>query len=193
MEPQKVYKVVRQHSDGRLTSVYAGQPETMTEKWKRLTPVEYKVGEIAYAPQGQMGLAAFTTLNDAVWFARHEGALPHNNLILSATPLGPRGPSLTNLTGRSSYTYPALLIGEQVWPEQPAEPEWKDVTAECILSWWQTERGVIRVSHDGYTMALIGHQINCSKIGKPDCYRVETLPSVIEGFSGTIKVLKRKG
>ena len=120
--PEKVYKVLRKEQ-GELKSVYAGKA-TGFPQYKGVT---YKEGEIARAPQGQQGLACYTDLRDAKNFLGVENARYALDLVIhEATSLGTkRGRIALDSFRKSSCTYPALLLGKQVYPEILVVPKFK--------------------------------------------------------------------
>ena len=68
------------------------------------------------------------------------------------------------------------------------EPEWVDVTDECVA---EVNARRVSLMHNGICVALMGHQVNtdCGTLAKD--YRVTTIPSVHNTFSGFLKVERR--
>ena len=119
METQvkSVYKVVRV-DNGVLKSVYAGH-YTGIHFVEDLQGVTYKEGQITYAPQGQKGLAVWDTLEQAILFSE-SNSTQGKQAVYEATGLGNRDIGLQADEGAS--TYPAILLGKEVWREEP-KPE----------------------------------------------------------------------
>uniref|UniRef100_A0A6M3LQJ7 Uncharacterized protein n=2 Tax=viral metagenome TaxID=1070528 RepID=A0A6M3LQJ7_9ZZZZ len=118
---KQVYKVVR--IDGEeLKSVWAGNPTGGIVI--SADGVVYKEGEITYAPKGQQGLSTFDTLLEAIAFASTQ-AMKYSRVVHEATPLGKRGEKVGSAYswGNTAATYPAILLGKEVWKEEEKKPE----------------------------------------------------------------------
>jgi len=116
MEIPKVYKALVKTRAGRLVSIWA---ETL---------LDYHEGEVTYAPKGSMGIFIRDDLGGAVnngkSNSRHRCKELEGTLVVhEATPLG----NLCSKAGHSTFLvddrYPAILLGKEVWRDEPTELE----------------------------------------------------------------------
>lgn len=118
METQMVYKALRV-DDGVLKSVWAG-----IGCFASLIGITYTEGQISYAPKGQAGLSAFGELEDAIEFCGANNNHCYPMVVHEAVSLGRKGKALnfSDSIWKSSATYPAILLGKEVWSDKPKEP-----------------------------------------------------------------------
>lgn len=187
MEVPKVYKVMRiDPEDGKLKSVYAGNPKHCLIQYPT---VIYKEGEIAYAPRGQLGLSAFGTYEGAKYFCK-TNKVEDVMVIHEAVPLGKRGGGLWDCDD-SDCTYPALLIGKEVWRSEPEKPKegWVDVTRELTFEPYYTDEGTsLRICHAHCIIGYLGVEPNLAEL--PTGYKYET-HAHSGNHSGFVKILKK--
>src|SRR4030042_2629448 len=182
----KVYKALRIKDDKLISLV-------PTLSFKGI-PLEYKEGQITYAPEGSLGIFVDTTFG-----ACKDNALRNKNgageiievAVYEATPLGKLEQKDVPSQGMR-WLCPAILLGKEVWrsePEKPKEPEWKDVTKECNVQ--------IKVLHSGYYLSvyhagnwLIEAGYDGVRISLRADYKIEKLPKTYDFCP--FRILKRQ-
>ncbi len=188
----KVYKVLRVEGE-ELKSVYAGF-YTGTIFMENLEGVTYKEGTISYAPKSQGLLTAFGVLEEAIDFAKRNTPETAERMVIhEAVPLGGNGGALygSGCPWSSSCSYPAILLGEEVWKGKPKE-EWVDVTSSLIAKVKESKPdGFVFDLYDGDTwVALLGggEGVNLTMLAE-ESYKLE-----VSKFGGKIlwfRVFKR--
>ena len=126
----KVYKPLVRTEDGRLVSIFARRRPTLD-----YPELEYKEGTITYAPEGTRGIwtspdlergkkqkeNATDKLSEGGTFVVHE-ATPLGNPITTPTEVG-----------APSTRYPAILLGKEVWREEPSRPKAKFRVGDKVI------------------------------------------------------------
>ena len=180
----KVYKALVRRDDGTLVSLIA------RKEWAG-DQLEYREGEITYAPEGSMGIFVAATLEGAKCVGhRNSGGKPI--IIHEVTPLGEMLTKRDTRHFAERDRYPAILLGGEVYSEEAEpEPEEKlvDVSAECVGDLYSAKDGcLLRVFHNGNYVFEVGNG------GKPwvaSEYEVKTVKNPVGGDLNWFKVFKK--
>lgn len=171
-----VYKPLVETPDGELISVWAGDAGCHG------TILEYKEGEITYAPEGSAGIWVSKSLGEAnnqFCNKNKEGV----SVIHEVAPLGKECLHDTHKWGSfgQDTRYPAILLGKRVYqgepPEEPKE-EWVDVTKKCTseINLYERAYGLgltVRLKHNGAILGYFGAKGFERSIDCPPSYAFE--------------------
>lgn len=114
-----------------------GQLESLTTIGKTLY---YTEGRITYAPEGSMGIFVSSSLaiakgmglgNRGYKLSKVGEGIKDALVVYEVIPLGNRFP-YTDVSFGGSDRYPAILLGKEVWRDEPVPPkeEWEEVTKD---------------------------------------------------------------
>lgn len=130
MEIPKVYKALVEKEGGELVSIWAG-----THIGGELS---YQEGQVTYAPEDSIGIFVEETLEESIYNGKDNSTLKRKEyngtlVVHEAIPLGQMFPKGHSLNFEDYIRYPAILLGKEVWRQEPEKPkeEWVDVTKEC--------------------------------------------------------------
>ena len=172
---ETVYKALMEEN-GELRSTIAGRGLGVAQDKPKLT---YKEGEITYAPEGTKGIYVWESLGEARKHVRYY--CEERGRVHEATPLGKKGHDPI----RDSTTYPAILLGKEVWLELAPKEEWVDVTGECAV---KLEGNHVEVWHKNVYVLALGGKYSALTIDSQ--YKVEV--NLLEGCCGKFKVFHKK-
>ena len=91
-----------------------------------------------------------------------------------------KDPNYRVANGGGGLNHPGYMRVEHFIPE----PEWVDVTDECVA---EVHLRRVDLIHNGICVALMGHQVNTDCGTSAKDYRVTTIPPVHDTFSGFLK------
>ena len=189
-EPVIAYKAVIE-KDGEWVSTFASADQTPTKDYpggQRSQRLTYTIGCVTESTHGP-GIYCYPRLRDAKRMYPSGDGRPIERNVGRLAILEVEATGLGQITNLITVCYPSVKVLSVAWEEEKKE-EWVDVTDECVA---EVNARRVSLMHNGICVALMGHQVNtgCGTLAKD--YRVTTIPSAHNTFSGFLKVEKRNG